>query len=520
MSERQKYMASIVRSFGLSGVDAYPVDVEVKTITGQPMIAIVGLGDTAVKEARERVEAAICDSFFTFPQKKVVINLAPSDLKKSGSHYDLAIAIGILTETGQIAPVRKKPFALIGELSLNARLRACSGILPMVIAARDAGLSEIILPVANMREASLVSGVTVYGFNTLRDVVDFLEEKKPYQERVSANEISKTESTVDLVDFSDVSGQDGLIEYLVVAAAGGHNLLMIGAPGCGKSMIAKRIPTILPAMSEAEALEVTKIYSVAGLLKEESGLVKNRPFRAPHHNASTNSLIGGGRNATPGEISLAHNGVLFLDEVAEFGKGALESLRQPMEDQKVTISRVKTTNTYPASFMLVAAMNPCACGYNGTDRCQCTDYEVMKYRQKISGPIMDRMDIQKTVYPVDFLKIADQGQGVSSENLRDRVEAARKIQQKRFAKIEMINCNAQMNNQLIKAHCQLESEGRRMLQMAFDKYQYSARAYHKILKVARTFADLEASENIRKKDVVMAVMARDLEKDNSGKSVI
>jgi magnesium chelatase family protein len=513
-------MASIVKSFGLSGVDAYPVDVEVKAINGLPMISIVGLGDTAVKEARERVEAAICDGHFTFPQKKVVINLAPSDMKKSGSHFDLAIALGILIETKQISVLRPNPFALIGELSLNSKLRACSGILPMMTAARNAGITDIIVPAKNLPEASLVTGLNIYGFDNLQDVVDFLEERKPYQNIIPGFKASQATEPSDHVDFSDIAGQEALIEYLVVAAAGGHNLLMIGSPGCGKSMIAKRIPTILPEMSESEALEVTTIYSVAGLLNDDSGLVRKRPYRAPHHNASTNALIGGGRNATPGEISLAHNGVLFLDEIAEFGKTTLDSLRQPMEDHQVTVSRVKTSNTYPASFMLVAAMNPCSCGYSGTDRCHCSDYEVMKYRQKISGPIMDRMDIQKYVYPVDFLKLSGDYQGVTSKKLRERVEAARKIQQARFAGIEKINCNSQMTSQLIKDYCDLEVDGKKILMKAFEKYQYSARAYHKILKVARTFADLDASKNIRKKDVVMAVMARDLEKDNSGRSVI
>ncbi|MDD3307779.1 MAG: YifB family Mg chelatase-like AAA ATPase [Acetobacterium sp.] len=512
-------MASIVNSFAISGVEAYLVDVEVKTITGQPMISIVGLGDTAVKEARERVEAAINDSKYKFPQKKVVINLAPSDLKKSGSHFDLAIAIGILIETGQLVLVKKEKIGIIGELSLNSRLRACSGILPMVIAARSAGVRNVIVPQDNLQEASLVTGIQVYGFEELKDVVDFLEDKKPYQIEVK-NPLSKDREILNGVDFCDVQGQDGLIEYIVVAAAGGHNLLMIGSPGCGKSMIAKRIPTILPSMTEEEALEVTKIYSVAGILKEKGGLIEDRPFRSPHHNASTNALIGGGKDATPGEISLAHNGVLFLDEIAEFGKNTLESLRQPMEDQRVTISRVKYTNTYPASFMLVAAMNPCSCGYYGTDRCKCTDYEVMKYRQKISGPIMDRMDIQKYVRPVDFMDLSNDYQGVTSESLRQRVEAARKIQRQRFTKMDGINCNAQMGNQLIKEFCLLEDDGRKLLMMAYDRYQYSARAYHKYLKVARTFADMEASIKIRKKDVALAIMARDLEKDRAGLTVL
>lgn len=304
-------MASIVKSFSILGVDGYLVDVEVKQIDGQPMISIVGLGDTAVKEARERVQAAINDSNYVFPQKKIVINLAPSDLKKSGSHFDLAIAIGLLIETEQVIKARDEEFAFIGELSLNAKIRSCSGVLPMVIAAKESGTKNIIVPLDNVKEASLVHGVNIFGFDSLIEVVEFLENKREYTPR----EVTENgeDDNIYKLDFKDVQGQDALIEYVVVAASGGHNLLMIGQPGCGKSMIAKRIPTILPSMTDEEALEVTKIYSVAGILREKGGLIVDRPFRAPHHNASTNSLIGGGNDATPGEISLSHNGVLFLD---------------------------------------------------------------------------------------------------------------------------------------------------------------------------------------------------------------
>jgi magnesium chelatase family protein len=511
-------MASIVKSFAILGVDGYLVDVEVKQIEGQPMISIVGLGDTAVKEARERVQAAINDSNYTFPQKKIVINLAPSDLKKSGSHFDLSIAIGLLMETEQIIKEKEEEFAFIGELSLNAKLRACSGVLPMIIAAKESGIKNIIVPLDNVREASLVNGINIFGFDSLIEVVEFLENRREYETQiVLAN--GDDEDRFKL-DFRDVQGQDGLIEYIVVAAAGGHNLLMIGQPGCGKSMIAKRIPTILPSMTDEEALEVTKIYSVAGILRTKSGLVVDRPFRAPHHNASTNSLIGGGNDATPGEISLAHNGVLFLDEVAEFNKKTLESLRQPMEDQKVTISRVKYTNTYPASFMLVAAMNPCPCGYYGSDKCKCTDYEVLKYRQKISGPIMDRMDIQKYVRPVDFMNLSSYSMGKSSRELRERVELARGIQKKRFEGVEKVNCNAQMSNSLIKEYCHIEAEGQRLMELAYNKFKYSARTFHKYLKVARTFADMDGSEKLRKKDIAATLMSRDLEKDKSVMAVL
>lgn len=509
-------MASIVKSFAISGVEGYLVDVEVKEIYGQPMISIVGLGDTAVKEARERVQAAINDSDYTFPQKKIVINLAPSDLKKSGSHFDLAIALGLLLETGQLEFKKEEEFAFIGELSLNAKIRSCAGILPMTIAAKKAGIKNIIVPLDNVEEASLVKGVNVFGFHSLVETVEFLEARREYDPPKNISQTnSEDHNDLHRVDFKDVRGQDAMIEYVVVAAAGGHNLIMIGAPGCGKSMIAKRIPTILPSMTDEESLEVTKIYSVAGILREKSGLVSERPFRAPHHNASTNSLIGGGNDATPGEISLAHNGVLFLDEIAEFSKKTLEALRQPMEDQKVTVSRVRHTNTYPASFMLIAAMNPCPCGYYGNEKCKCSDYEVIKYRQKISGPIMDRMDIQKYVRVVDFMDLSNHSSGKSSKELRDKVEFAREIQKKRFENIEGVNCNSQMNNSLIKEYCEIEAQGQKLLELAYDRFKYSARTFHKYLKVARTFADMEAADKIRKRDIAAALMSRDLEKDRA-----
>ncbi len=349
-------MASIVKSFAIEGVEGYSVDVETKTISGQPTISIVGLGDTAVKEARERVESALTDSNFNFPQMKIVINLAPGNIKKSGSHFDLSIALGLLMESNQLKGEKVYQFGYIGELSLNARIRPCSGVLPMVMAAKNAGFTQLIVPKENLREASLVNDINIFAFSTLQEVVDYLEGRTPYHGTQEDITDIKPEDP-HKIDFAEVQGQEAMIEYIVAAATGGHNLLMIGTPGCGKSMIAKRIPTVLPGMTEEEALEVTKIYSVAGMLEGKRRLILQRPFRAPHHNASTNSLVGGGNNATPGEISLAHNGVLFLDEMPEFTKKTLEALRQPMEDRVVTVSRVKHTNTYPASFMLVGAMN-------------------------------------------------------------------------------------------------------------------------------------------------------------------
>ena len=505
-------MAAVVNSFALSGVEGYVVKIETDTIYGQPSVSIVGLGDASVKEAKERLEASIIHIKCEFPKMKIVINLSPGDIKKSGSHFDLAMAIGLLIQSKQINASDIQNFGFIGELSLNADIRGCSGILPMTLEARQRGIINLIVPKENISEASLVKDINIFGFEKLTEVISFLEGVTPY----SCLEDLKSEHVIQrpyLFDFQEVQGQDAIIEFIVAAAAGGHNLIMSGAPGCGKSMIAKRIPSILPSMTQMEALEVTKIYSVSGVLKNKGTLITERPFRAPHHNASMNSLIGGGNNAMPGEISLAHNGVLFLDEIAEFNKKTLDALRQPMEDNKVTISRVKYTNVYPSSFMLIAAMNPCPCGYYGQQRCRCTDYEVLKYRQKISGPMLDRIDIQKHVLPVDFIKLTDEAKGTSSSELRQRVESARIMQRERYNDIENINSNAEMTPALIKVFCILEDESKKLLQMAFERFNYSARTYHKFLKVARTFADMDGSANISKQHIAKALMCRDLDKE-------
>ncbi len=347
-----------MKSFAITGVDGYLVEVEAKVIYGQPSISIVGLGgDAAIKEAKERLQAALSGSEFKFPKMKIVINLAPGDIKKSGSHFDLAMAISLLICSDQLEADDLQTWGFIGELSLDARLKPCVGVLPMAMAAKELGIEHLVVPSGNVQEASLVQELKVYGFNTLQDVCAFFNRRKTYIPFLPPDD--NTDIRPDTIDFKDVRGQDTVIEFIVVAAAGGHNILMLGSPGCGKSMIAKRIPTILPELSETEALEITKIHSVAGLLKTRGKLIDKRPFRAPHHNASTNSLIGGGWGATPGEISLAHNGVLFLDEIAEFSKRTLDALRQPMEDRQVTIARVRSNNTYPCNFMMVAAMNPC-----------------------------------------------------------------------------------------------------------------------------------------------------------------
>lgn len=483
------------------------------------MVSIIGLGDTAVKESRDRLEAALIHTKYEFPKMKIVINLAPSDIKKSGSHFDLGMAIALLLQSKQTRVEDIDAFGFIGELSLNGRLKPCPGILLMAIEAKNRGIQNIVVPRDNIREAALVKGINVFGFDNLTDVVSFLDRTKPH----NALDEYKYDHVIQrkhLLDFEDVQGHDALVEFIVAAASGGHNFLMSGPPGCGKSMIAKRIPTILPAMEEEEALEVTKIYSVCGLLKNRGSLITERPYRDPHHNASANSLIGGGRNAMPGEISLAHNGVLFLDEIAEFNSIVLEALRQPMEDNKVTISRVKYTHTFPASFMLIAAMNPCPCGYYGHSKCRCTDYEVLKYRRKISGPILDRIDIQKHVQGVDFMNLSSGKKGTSSEVLMERVENARKVQRERFKGISGINCNSQMSTALINEHCILDSEGKKLLQLAFDKYNYSARTFHKFLKVARTFADMDESKTIRKGDIAKALLCRELDREQANMMVV
>lgn len=502
-------MASIVISFAISGIDGHLIEVETDTMPGINSVSIVGLGDKAVKEARERLEAAINYSNYNFPFQKIVFNLAPSDMKKTGTHYDLAMAVGLLIRTEQLRPIDIHETGFIGELSLNAHIRPVSGVLPMVLTARESGIKRILLAKENINEAKLVKGIEICGCNTLTEVVQLLKGEHSFTSIDSPEKESKSDHAH--VDFLDVRGQDLVIDYITIAAAGGHNMLMMGPPGCGKSMIAKRIPTILPEMSEDESLEVTKIYSISNLVKQKGHLIRNRPFRAPHHNASTNALIGGGSYALPGEISLAHNGVLFLDEIAEYSKKTLDSLRQPLEDQIVTITRVWGSNTYPANFMLVGAMNPCPCGYFGQNKCRCTDYEIMKYRQKLSGPIMDRLDIQKYVAGIDFFDQNNTGQ--SSAELRNVIEKARKIQSIRYQKVPSVNCNAQLSPSLLKEFCILDSESTDLLRKAYERFQYSGRTMHMFMKVARTIADLEGENAIRLPHMRKSLLSRDLEKD-------
>lgn len=528
-------MAITVKSMATSGVDGFMVEIEASTIRGQQQsLSIIGLPDQAIKEAGERIQAAIESCGYDFPKDKSIISLAPSDKKKRGSHFDLGMIIAILVQTDQISPKNLSDYAFIGELALDGRIRPCTGVLSMVTEAVRCRVRSVIVPYENSREAMAVSGINIFPVRTLQDTINLLEgrmdlvkkNEEDSDEICSMSVGNGSESSgsagnpddysIDTdLDFSDVKGQDELIEAIVLGAAGGHNILMIGEPGCGKTMIAQRIPTILPRMSEIESLEVTKIHSISGLLDAGVGLMGKRPFRSPHHNASLNAMIGGGNYAMPGEVSLAHNGVLFLDELAEFSRCTLDALRQPMEDKRVTISRVNGTNCYPANFMLVAAMNPCPCGYYPSKKCHCTDYEIIHYRGKISGPILERIDIQKSVAHVDFFELEGKKKGISSKELRERVEAARKIQQERFLEDEKVNCNAQMTTAMIKKYCKIDSECTKLLKSFSEKYGYSARVIHKLLRLARTSADMEGASSIRREDIIRVVGLRDLDASSS-----
>ena len=494
-------MAIIMQSFALKGIEAYSVEVEVSIGYGKPMFSIIGLADQAIREACERIKAAIIHIGYNIPKGKVLFSLAPSDIKKTGTHFDLPMAIGLLVQDGQLESRRIKDCIFLGEISLNGKLRKCKGILPFVLAAKELGYVNIILPLESIKEAALVEGVCVLGFELLSEVIDFLEGNSfPNHHEVGGLK----EAVEDMYlgkDFLDVLGQQEVVEKAVIAAAGGHNLLMIGEPGCGKSMIASRIPTILPKMSREEELEVTKIYSISGLLTNKGNLIADRPFRAPHHNASLNALIGGGSNAMPGEISLAHNGVLFLDELVEFSRKTLEALRQPIEEKVVQISRVNGINTYPANFMLIAAMNPCPCGYKGTPKCKCSPSQILKYQQKLSGPILDRIDIIQIVKPINFLETEDKKYNLPSAVLKKRVESARLIQTERFAEEVGIHCNAQMTPSLMKKYCQLDKDSLDYLKERYQKIELSARKYNRMLRVARTMADLAGRECIQIDDL-------------------
>lgn len=506
-------MLSIVKSMSLTGLDGYLVYVQVDVSAGMPTWEIVGLPDASIRESKERVKTAIKNSGFELQSRKIVVNLAPADTKKEGSFFDLPIAIGILTCIEKIREKSLQNIAFIGELSLNGDLNKINGVLPMCIEAKKLGIDKIILPIENAKEASVVDGIEILGANNLSQVVQYLNSETeilPFSSNIE--DLFKIQNDY-ILDFSEVRGQENIKRALEVAAAGSHNCLLIGSPGSGKTMMARRIPYILPDLSFDESLETTKIHSVAGVLPKDTPLITHRPFRAPHHTISSSSLVGGGRIPKPGEISLAHNGLLFLDELPEFNKNVLEVMRGPLEDAIVTISRVNATLTYPCNFMLVASMNPCPCGYYGSKdkTCSCTPQSIHNYISKISGPLLDRIDIQVEVSPVKYGKLESVSKEECSEQIRKRVNAARKIQLERY-KADGIYSNSQLTPKLINKYCKLDNPSKKLLQKAFENLGLSARAHGRILKVARTIADLDKKENIEVTHIAEAIQYRSLDK--------
>ncbi len=504
-------MLVIVNGAALLGVDAYPIRIEVNVDRG---IAyhLIGLPDSAIRESGYRISAALKNSGFRMPGKKITINLAPADLRKEGSAYDLPMAIGILVASGQIDSSIFDKYLMVGELSLDGGLRPVRGVLSIALAARDHGFKGLILPISNSCEASVVDGLAVLGANNLTEVVHFLQFRTGLETRTSPG-LKDQEDSDDLPDFSEVKGQETVKRCLEIAAAGGHNVLMVGPPGSGKSMLAKRLPSILPPMSNKEALEVTKIHSVAGKLTENGGVLKRRPFRSPHHSTSSAALLGGGAYPMPGEISLAHNGVLFLDELPEFKRGVLEVLRQPLEERRITISRARAKVSYPSSFMLVASMNPSPGGSFLDESSDLSSIRSAKrYVSKVSGPLLDRIDLQIEVQSVPYEKLSSSFRGESSQTIRSRVSQARVMQNKRYSNANSLHCNAQMGVREIRRCCRIQPGAQRLLKQAMQSLHLSARAYDRILRVSRTIADLSQCNDIQADHIAEAIQYRSMDR--------
>lgn len=499
-------MAVKINAATFTGIEGVMVSVEVDIERGLPCLQIVGLPDISVKESKERVRAAIVNSGFEFPINRIIINLAPADVKKVGSLFDLPIAIGILIATEQICFEDIDKYLIIGELSLSGSVRGVKGVLPIVIESKSNNIDKFIVPLENAEESSIVEETEIYPFESLKEVVSYIK----YRDLMPYNCKRIQPSYENMLDFEDVVGQESCKRAIEVAAAGNHNIMMIGPPGTGKTMLAQRIPTILPALSYEEALEVTKIYSVSGNLEKNKGLVYERPFRNPHHTTTATTLVGGGRNLMPGEVSLAQNGILFLDEVLEFKQNVLEVLRQPMEDRRVQISRMSGAVTYPCNFMAVISTNPCQCGFYGSKKeCICSESERRRYIRKLSGPLLDRIDLFTFVNTLAYEELIAQSKNKSesSKDIRLRVERTRDIQKNRY-KSEKIYCNSQMDSKMIKRYCKLSNKANRIIEKIYNRYKLSARAYSRILKVSRTIADLNEKEQIEESDIIEALQYR------------